>query len=137
MLRPKTLTTVLSQVVTGGVTGAMLLNREGTLLAYAGYDDRSACLQAALASSLWSANEKASRFLPPSSSSSQTTASRQPDSLDSFLVTCSEGVLAIRAVAGVLLAMQARDSLPTGLLTIKLVTLADFLDEPLRAIENL
>lgn len=125
MLRPKTLTNVLSQVVSGGIEGALLLNREGTLLAYAGYDDRNACMKAALASSIWSSFEK---------TGSQSLGDQQ---LNSCIMMCDNGILIVHMVASVLIALQSGPNVPLGTLKNKTAALAQFLDQPLKQIANI
>ena len=125
MLRPKTLTHVLSQVMSGGIEGALLLNKEGTLLAFAGYDDKSACMQAALASSMWCSYERSGK---------QALTEEQ---LKSYVMVCENGILIVRQVASVLIAIQSNSSVPLGSLKSKINALADYLDQPLRQIANI
>lgn len=108
-----------------GVEGALLLNREGTLLAFAGFDDKSACMQAALASSMWCAYER---------SAGSALAEQQ---LKSYVVVCDNGTLIVRQVASVLIAIQSHSTVPLGSLKTKVNALADFLDQPLRQIANI
>lgn len=61
MLRTRTLVSTLSQVLTGGVEGTIVMNRDGMLLAYAGYDDKGAKMVSAIASSIWTQYEKQGR----------------------------------------------------------------------------
>ncbi|VDM28199.1 unnamed protein product [Toxocara canis] len=63
MLKPKALTQVLGQVNTGDAKGALLLNREGLLLAYSGYESldassANATVSAALLSNIWETFER-------------------------------------------------------------------------------
>lgn len=86
MLRPKTLTQVLAEVISGGVQGSLLLNKEGTLLAFAGYDDKNARMTAAIASSMWIAYEKYGQVV------------FNEDDLKTFTVQCEVGRLVQRSV---------------------------------------
>ncbi|RWS00309.1 ragulator complex protein LAMTOR2-like isoform X1 [Leptotrombidium deliense] len=119
MLKPKTLANVLSQANTGGVQCTLLLNREGTLLAYSGYGDKDARMTAAIASSIWLSYEK------------YGSVAFNDDALRSFIVECEDGNVIVSKVANVLLCMQAKKDVPLGNLRAKISTLTSFLEGPL------
>jgi len=125
MLRPKTLTNILSQANTGGVDCTLLLNREGTLLAFSGYGDKDARMTAAIASSIWMSYEKYGRM------------AFNEDRLKGFTIQCENGNLMVNQVANVLLCMQAKKSVPLGTLKAKVVTLSDYLEGPLNQVANI
>ncbi|EPB78655.1 Roadblock/LC7 domain protein [Ancylostoma ceylanicum] len=92
MLRQKALVEVLGQVNTAEVTGALLFNREGLLLAYSGYGDSKdhANVSAALISSIWeSFDKKGGR-----------------EDLKEAMIICEDGVMAATRVANMLLALK-------------------------------
>ena len=53
MLRPSALKSLLGQANSGGVESTFLLNREGSLVAYAGLEDTQARVDGAIAASIW------------------------------------------------------------------------------------
>ena len=63
MLRPSALKSLLGQANSGGVRATLLINREGSLVAYAGAEDTEARIQGAIAASLWWVGLKSSLFL--------------------------------------------------------------------------
>uniref|UniRef100_A0A915C332 Ragulator complex protein LAMTOR2 homolog n=2 Tax=Ascarididae TaxID=6250 RepID=A0A915C332_PARUN len=125
MLKPKALTHVLGQVNTGDAKGALLLNREGLLLAYSGYESvdsssANATVSAALLSNIWETFERQGIR----------------EDLHEMIIECEDGIIAITKVASMLLAVKANSSVPMGLLNAKLKALSDYLYNPLAVVSS-
>ncbi|XP_065846773.1 ragulator complex protein LAMTOR2-like [Oscarella lobularis] len=121
MLKPRALAQVLAQANTGGILSTMLLNNEGTLLAYSksDEDDREAKVTAAIASNIWAAYERIGK------------TAFQDENLNFLLVNCREGKVGISRVANQLLCIYAHRDVAIGILKAKADALAKYLEEPL------
>ncbi|XGW01253.1 hypothetical protein V3C99_013871 [Haemonchus contortus] len=122
MLRQKALEEVLGQANTAGVTGALLFNREGLLLAYNGFGigKDHANISAALISSIWeSFDKKGGR-----------------EDLKEAMFVCEDGIIAATRVANMLLALKASKDCQLGLLRAKLHALAKYLDGPISVVSR-
>ncbi|CAG8807751.1 7052_t:CDS:2 [Gigaspora margarita] len=107
MLKPKTITLVLKQATTGGVKATLLLNSEGSPLAFVSDSDREARIYAAIASNIWCTFEKAGKNL------------MKDDGLKFLLVECEEGNVAITTVSNMLLCLVAKPDVELGILKAK------------------
>jgi len=120
MLKPRVLTQVLAQANTDNVLSTLLLNNEGALLAYAGYDNKDARVTSAIASNIWSAYDKNAKTLN--------------DQLQMIIMECEVGNVAIARVANFLLCTYSKESVGLGLLKAKAQALVDYLQEPLKQV---
>ena len=120
MLKAKVLSEILAQANSGGVMSTMLLNNEGSLLAYAGTNvGKDGKITAAVASNIWSAYEKGGRMAFNS------------EGLQFMFMECEEGKVAVTKIASVLLCMYADIDVGIGMLKLKMEELSKYLHEPL------
>ncbi|XP_065181883.1 ragulator complex protein LAMTOR2 homolog [Sycon ciliatum] len=120
MLKPKALAKVLEQTNTNGVRNTVLLNSEGSLLAFAGEDDRDAKVRAAISSSIWLSYEKAGKQFAP------------PGHMTQMILPCMDGSVVINRVPGGLLCLFAGKGVGLGMLRLKADKMAAHLEEPLK-----
>jgi len=120
MLKPRALTKVLSQANSGDVLSTLLLNNDGALLAFAGYDNKDARVTSAIASNIWAAYDKNAR------------AANDP--LQLIIIECDVGNVAIARVANFLLCTYSKETVGLGLLRAKAQALVDYLQEPLEQV---
>ncbi|TPX31204.1 hypothetical protein SmJEL517_g05421 [Synchytrium microbalum] len=150
-LKPKVLSSVLGQTVTGGVIVALLLNADGSVLASSGSDDREAKIIASVASSIWKTFDKSSHLIPSDNSNYPTPqASRRGggrsrsggavpppvvDQLKEFACDHKDrGRLCMIRISKLLLCIAASEDTPLGVLMAKGRALRDSLESPLSSI---
>jgi predicted regulator of Ras-like GTPase activity (Roadblock/LC7/MglB family) len=122
MLKPKAISQVLKQATTGGVKATLLLNSEGSPLAFISDSDRDARVYAAIASNIWSTFEKNGKNL------------MRDDNLKFLLVECEKGNVAITTVSNMLLCLVAKPEVELGILKAKTDALARHLEEPFQRV---
>lgn len=124
MLKPRALSEVLSQANTGGVGSTLLLNSEGSLLAFSGFGDKDASAAGAIASNIWTSFQKSGQL------------SLDDSKLDCVLVECKLGKIAITKVANLLLCLCSNDNVSFGMLKTKITAMSSYLEEPLSQIAS-
>ncbi|KAK9704634.1 hypothetical protein K7432_010078 [Basidiobolus ranarum] len=122
MLKPKVVSQVLRQATTGGVEATLLLNSEGSLLAFAANSDREAKVYAAIASNVWSTYERCGKAI------------YENEELKLMLIECEEGKVAITTVSNMVLCLVGQGSIEFGLLRAKANALTKHLEEPLKRV---
>ena len=121
MLKPRALTSVLSQANTDGVHSSFLFKQDGTLLAFSSTRENSSDprVVAAITSKIWGVYEKSGR------------AALDQDSLQFLLLGCDEGRLGVLPAHHTLLCLMGDRDLGFGMLKAKADALVRFLEDPL------
>ncbi|RHZ79565.1 hypothetical protein Glove_144g77 [Diversispora epigaea] len=119
MLKPKTISLVLKQATTGGVKATLLLNSEGSPLAFISDSDREARVYAAIASNIWNTIERNGKSV------------MNGNALKFLLVGCEEGNVVITTVNNnMFLCLVAKPEVELGMLKAKIDALTKHLEEP-------
>lgn len=119
MLRPKALNKILASVNTGGVNCTLLLNKEGSLLAYAGGTSDDWVKIAALASTLWKNYQRCGNSV------------FQEDKLKKAVIQSDEVNMVVRSLSSVLLCICSNQTVPLGMLMHKADTVAKCIENSL------
>ena len=137
MLKPRALTSVLSQANTDGILSTFLFKQDGTLLAYSSVDKGwfpsifisilhslfTDCsdprVVSAISSKIWNLYEKSGR------------ANLNEDKLEFLLLDCEEGHIGVAPVNSTLLCLCGDKSVGFGMIKSKSDALVKFLAEPL------
>lgn len=120
MVKPKVLTEVLSQANTGGILAALLVNPEGSLLAFSGYDEDNQCrITAAIATNTWHAYAKSG------------LAAFNDSKLHCLLFESENGRVCVCQVSSLLLCLYGKPFVPFGILKAKTEALVRYLEEPI------
>ncbi|KAI9164575.1 hypothetical protein H9P43_008434 [Blastocladiella emersonii ATCC 22665] len=115
MIKPKALSEVLASACTGGVTSALLVHSDGSLLAYAGPSERDAHVHGAIAANAWSVYDK------------------NGTPMVSMLVQIEDGAVFTARVTPVLaLCLVAGADVELGVLRQKGLALREYLEGPLK-----
>src|SRR3989338_4532925 len=118
MLRLQALPKVLEQATGNGVLGAFIVNREGSLLSSVDINPEESSrptLVAAIIANLWEVYSE--------------EATRKPQFM---LLQCQHGNLGVKAVASnLIVCVYGENSVPAGLLKLKVEALVAHLTEPL------
>ncbi|RKP08911.1 hypothetical protein THASP1DRAFT_29299 [Thamnocephalis sphaerospora] len=124
MLKPRVIAKVLQQALTGGVETALLLTRDGAVLASGTSPGKSdTAIRAAVAASAWKDYEACLR--------SWSDVGDDPRWL---LLRCERGYAIVRPVGELLVALVANETCELGMLRLKVDALVKHFEEPLKKV---
>jgi len=122
MINPVALTKILEQANEDGILCTLLLNCQGSLVAFAGNEEQAIKVKATVASSIWTGYEHAKHN------------AINEETIKHLLISCDTGNFAIKKTGGakgLLLCMFSNKSVELGVLDLKVRTLADLLQKSL------
>lgn len=102
-----------------------LLNSDGNLLAFSGFQDRDARITSAIAASVWTIYEKHGH---------NSFRSNQEDRLQFLVINCEGGKVIVSQVANLLLCLYGNKDVGLGIMKTKIIKLKESLETPLREI---
>ncbi|KAI9295210.1 mitogen-activated protein-binding protein-interacting protein [Neoconidiobolus thromboides FSU 785] len=123
MIKPKVISTILSQALGKGETASLLIRPDGSLLASSGSDEQKVSIYAAIASNICTFYKDLGQ-------------NQLNDELNKVMLECEEGKIVIYKVASLLLCLVGDQTTQFGMLWVKVKALATHIEVPLKQLED-
>ncbi|KAI7880311.1 Roadblock/LC7 domain-containing protein, partial [Lichtheimia hyalospora FSU 10163] len=121
MLKPKVISQVLQQTTHHGVKASLLMNNEGSLLAFAADQARTTKTYAAIAASIWATYKQ--EYVGGDVGTK--------GGLQFLIMDCEDGIVYVTSISSMLLCMVSDHTVELGILRAKAEAISNHLQGPL------